>query len=142
MKLDIKRRCLKRSPEMGTGMAAPRKIFRIEESGHIIARGAASTPPVDDEAALRHHEVMTALTVLPALIEQRTQLTPETIASGREQIAQAHELKIELDLIHEAIRRTKQDIGGLEVNAFIGPQMARVGRELDAVIAGTEQATQ
>src|SRR5262249_40264777 len=46
------------------------------------------------------------------------------------------------DLIHEAIRRTKQDIGGLEVNAFIGPQMARVGRELDAVIAGTEQATQ
>src|SRR5262249_23335817 len=46
------------------------------------------------------------------------------------------------DLIHEAIRRTKQDIGGLEVNAFIGPQMAPVGRELDAVIAGTEQATQ
>src|SRR5262249_36342270 len=46
------------------------------------------------------------------------------------------------DLIHEAIRRTKQDIGGLEVNAFIGPQMAPVGRELDALIAGTEQATQ
>ena len=128
------------------GMPAQRKVFRIEES--VLAGVHANVhdlPPVatpDNEAALRHHEVMTELLALRALLNVRAQAGRETTANVHDPVAQAHELKSELDLIHEAIRQTKQDIGGLETGAFLGPQMARVGRELDAVIAGTEQATQ
>ena len=123
-------------------MPAPRKIFRIEESGHVVARGESLPHDGEDLATLRHHEILNALAVLRAALDQRSEGTPQTLPHGREQTAQAHEFKRELDLIHEAIRRTKQDIGGFEGNTFIGPQMARVGRELDAVIAGTEHATQ
>ncbi len=124
-------------------MPAPRKIFRIEESGHIVARGEALPRDGEDLAALRHHEIINALAALRAALDQGSAAPPQqALPHGREQIAQAHEFKRELDLIHEAIRRTKQDIGGFERTTFIGPQMARVGRELDAVIAGTEQATQ
>jgi len=123
-------------------MAAQRKIFRIEESAQFGPRGAVPATPADDEAALRHHELMTELMALRALLDQQTQPRRATSETGRTEIILAHELKSELDLIHEAIRRTKQDIGGLETGVFLGPQMARVGRELDAVIAGTEQATQ
>jgi chemotaxis protein CheZ len=51
-------------------------------------------------------------------------------------------LKSELDLIHAAINRTKQEIATLHVTGFNGPEMARVTNELDAVVAGTERATQ
>lgn len=123
-------------------MPVPRKVFRIEESGHVVMRGEALPHEAEDLATLRHHEILGTLHALRAALDQRPEATPDVSAHGRKQIAQAHEFKLELDLIHEAIRRTKQDIGGLERSAFIGPQMARVGRELDAVIAGTEQATQ
>ena len=123
-------------------MPAQRKIFRIEESAQFDARGAIPAAAADDEAQLRHHELMTELMAVRALLDQHAQLRREPSESGREAIAQAHELKSELDLIHEAIRRTKQDIGGFETGGYFGPQMARVGRELDAVISGTEQATQ
>lgn len=124
-------------------MPAPRKVFRIEESGHVVQRGKALPHDSEDLATLRHHEIINALAALRAALDHGSGVTPRQILPhSREQIAQAHEFKRELDLIHEAIRRTKQDIGGFDGSTFIGPQMARVGRELDAVIAGTEQATQ
>ena len=122
-------------------MPAPRKVFRIEESGHVVMRAEALPRDAEDLAALRHHEIINALGALQAALDAPARVSPE-FKAGTEQVAQAHEFKRELDLIHEAIRRTKQDIGALEGSSFIGPQMARVGRELDAVIAGTEQATQ
>jgi chemotaxis protein CheZ len=48
----------------------------------------------------------------------------------RAQIEQCEKLKVELDLIHDAINRTKGEI------------MAKVNGELGAVVGGTEQATQ
>jgi chemotaxis protein CheZ len=127
------------------GMAAQRKIFRIEESAQFGPRDAILAPPaiaVTDETTQRHHELMTELMAVRVLLDQQLQPRLETSIIGSKEVSQAHELKSELDLIHEAIRRTKEDIGGLEASAFLGPQMARVGRELDAVISGTEQATQ
>jgi chemotaxis protein CheZ len=131
-------------------MPAQRKVFRIEENVHADIRGEISAVSADDEAAQRHHELMTEIMTLRAVLN--TRLSPsqdssqessrEPSGNAHDQISQAHELKVELDLIHEAIRRTKHDIGGFEVGSFFGPQMARVGQELDAVITGTEQATQ
>jgi chemotaxis protein CheZ len=151
-------------------MAAQRKVFRIEENLPAEIYGALPAVATDGEAAQRHHELMTEIMMLRALLNPRAppiqeikqeskqeleretkqvskqKPSPETIRETgtlvHEQIGQAYEFKGELDLIREAIRRTKQDIGGLEVGTFIGPQMARVGQELDAVIDGTEQATQ
>ena len=58
------------------------------------------------------------------------------------QIEQCEKLKVELDLIHEAINRTKQEIAVLHGKSFDGAEMAKVTGELGAVVGGTEQATQ
>jgi chemotaxis protein CheZ len=132
-------------------MPEQRKVFRIEENLHASIRGETPVVSADDEAAQRHHELMTEMMAMRALLNKRSSLHPESSREtrgiardniGQSQISQAHELKGELDLIHEAIRRTKQDIGGFDGSDFFGPQMARVGRELDAVVSGTEQATE
>lgn len=123
-------------------MPVQRKIFRIEESGQTQACSEISAPMPEDESSLRHHELMTEIIALRALLAPRPQTSCEPVVEADEQIAGALEFKTELDLIQEAIRRTKQEMGGLEASAYIGPHMARVGRELDAVVAGTEQATQ
>jgi chemotaxis protein CheZ len=123
-------------------MPAQRKIFRIEESLQIDAGASLPALMGEDPAELRHHELMSQLSALRELLDRNAPSRRQGGESGLDTIAQGRELKRELDAIHEAIRRTKQEIGGLEAGVFIGPQMARVGRELDAVIAGTEQATQ
>jgi chemotaxis protein CheZ len=51
-------------------------------------------------------------------------------------------LKTELVTIHDAIMRTKQEIATLHLTGFRGQSMSRMTHELDAVVAGTEQATQ
>jgi chemotaxis protein CheZ len=129
-------------------MPAQRKVFRIEESAQADVRVAISAAAPDDEAAQRHHELMTEVIALRALLNPRPQVrkqTPETCGVSETcnvHVCEAPEFKRELDLIYRAIRQIKQDMGGLEVSAFISPKIERVGRELDAVIAGTEQATQ
>jgi chemotaxis protein CheZ len=133
---------LQPNTNLGIGMPAQRKVFRIEESAHADVRGAISATAPDDESALRHHELMTEVIALRALLSPRTPTSRKAFEPGREQIVVAHELKNELDLIYEAIRRTKQEMDRHDANVVIGPQMARVGRELGAVVAGTEQATE
>ncbi len=129
-------------------MSAQRKVFRIEESAHADVRGAIIAPTPDDEAAQRHHELMTEVIALRALLHPRSQAkkqTPEIYVTSEtcsEPVCEAPEFKSELDLIYRAIRQIKQDMGGLEVGAFISPKIERVGHELDAVMAGTEQATE
>ena len=60
----------------------------------------------------------------------------------RAQIEQCEKLKIELDLIHDAINRTKREIAVLHGKSFDGQEMAKVNGELGAVVGGTEHATQ
>ena len=64
------------------------------------------------------------------------------LESYRAQILQCEKLKIELDLIHHAIHRTKQEIAVLHGKSFNGAEMAKASGELDAVVGGTEAATQ
>ena len=60
----------------------------------------------------------------------------------RAQIEQCEKLKVELDLIHDAISRTKREIAVLHGKSFDGEEMAKVNGELGAVVGGTEEATQ
>ncbi|RTL48400.1 MAG: chemotaxis protein [Bradyrhizobiaceae bacterium] len=60
----------------------------------------------------------------------------------RAQIAQCEKLKVELDLIHDAINRTKLEIAVLHVSSFDGEEMTKVTGELGAIVGGTERATE
>jgi len=68
--------------------------------------------------------------------------TRALLETYRAQIEQCEKLKVELDLIHDAIDRTKREIAVLHGKSFNGDEMARVNGELGAVVGGTEQATQ
>jgi chemotaxis protein CheZ len=125
-------------------MALQRKVFRVQEFGNGQLPAASA---IDADAALRHYEVMTELKSVRVLLEAATPapdpvVAEETATSYRLQIEQVRNLKSELDLIHAAINQTKQEIATLHITGFNGPEMTRVTNELDAVVAGTEQATQ
>jgi chemotaxis protein CheZ len=133
-------------------MVAQRKIFRIEQmssdnatelvmDGLAEAGGPASAPVADIDAARRHHELMIEVKALRALLEPKAD-AQKIVESYHTQLAEMQKLKSELVIIHNAINRTKQEIATLHVTGFRGAQMSRMTHELDAVVAGTEQATQ
>jgi chemotaxis protein CheZ len=89
-----------------------------------------------------HDEIMSELRSLRALVKPAEQVTHQMIDAYKQQIAEAAKLKGELDLIHDAINRTKQEIANVHITGFEGPEMARVTNELDAIVGGTETATE
>ncbi len=153
-------------------MPAPRKIFRIEQmsldgTGEVAADWAAPSEPApimaapppspapaarpvpmraailpaDDEAARRHHELIAEIKALRNLVEPKED-AQRILENYQAQVAEIQKLKSELVIIHNAIIRTKQEIATLHVTGFHGQSMSRMTHELDAVVSGTEQATQ
>jgi chemotaxis protein CheZ len=136
-------------------MPVHRKRFRIEES---FFGAAPISADADGDAMPMHREIMNELRALreqmaaphrgPAT-EGGIDPTPQQASDAqillqtyRAQIEQCEKLKVELDLIHDAINRTKREIAVLHGKSFEGQEMARVNGELGAVVGGTEQATQ
>ncbi|HEY8336849.1 MAG TPA: protein phosphatase CheZ [Tardiphaga sp.] len=138
-------------------MSVRRKRFRIEE----VHFGSTPMPAeVDGDTAPMHREIMTELRAIReqmgrphsgenAVTNQIGASTDAQVAEAhalletyRAQIEQCEKLKIELDLIHDAITRTKQEIAVLHGKSFDGDEMAKVNGELGAVVGGTEEATQ
>jgi chemotaxis protein CheZ len=119
-------------------MAVQRKVFRIEESAEMRVAGSAR----DAESSLRHHEFMAEIRALRSLIAPQAPASRETLERSRAQIAAAQAYKSELELIHSALRRTRDAVGSLEARASRSPDIARASAELDAIVGGTEQATQ
>jgi len=118
-------------------MQARRKTFRVESmdrvtgraSGHSLGHGSL------------HDEVMSELRALRALVKPPEQVTASMIEAYNAQLVEAAKLKGELDLIYDAINRTKQELATVHVTGFEGPEMARVTNELDAIVGGTAHAT-
>jgi len=119
-------------------MVVQRKRFRIED----IVFGNTPTPEeIGNDVIPMHREIMTELR---AIREQMgapsrgaasdiTDATSQQVADAqvllqtyRAQIEQCEKLKIELDLIHDAISRTKQEIAVLHGKSFNGTEMAKV----------------
>src|SRR3954463_300618 len=135
-------------------MPVHRKRFRIEES---FFGAAPISSDADGETMPMHREIMNELR---ALREQMAGSHRGAAADGvdpthqqaddaqlllqtyRAQIDQCEKLKVELDLIHDAINRTKQEIAMLHGKSFDGAEMAKITGELGAVVGGTEEATQ
>ena len=136
-------------------MPVHRKRFRIEEA---IVGNIAMPPELGGEIGPLHQEIMSELrairaqmaglragTATDALGESVTQEVAEAQAlldTYRAQIEQCEKLKIEIDLIYDAITRTKREIAVLHGKSFNGEEMAKVNGELGAVVGGTEEATQ
>lgn len=140
-----------------------RKRFRIEEAiGGIVL---PEPEFVGGEIGPLHREIMDELRAIRSQMEsgvvQQANDSPSNasaviqessakeiaearalLETYRTQIEQCEKLKIELDLIHDAISRTKGEIAVLHTKSFNGEEMAKVNGELGAVVGGTEQATQ
>jgi chemotaxis protein CheZ len=137
-------------------MPIHRKRFRIEEA---FGGDLPMLSVVDGDAGPMHREIMTELRAIRAQMaspaggiaaaglseESTAQKAAEAHAlleTYRAQIEQCEKLKVELDLIHDAISRTKHEIAVLHGKSFNGGEMAKVTGELGAVVGGTEEATQ
>jgi chemotaxis protein CheZ len=120
------------------GMQGRRKTFRIEAVNGYRATKASGA---DHNVAALHNEIMTELKTLRSIIEPKEAVSERMIEAYKNEIAEAHKLKAELDLIYDAINKTKHEIATVHVSGFEGPEMARVTHELDAIVGGTAQAT-
>jgi chemotaxis protein CheZ len=137
-------------------MPIHRRRFRIEEA---ISGGDMPAPEAaDGDAGPVHREIMNELRAIraqmatgvrPASNEAISESVTREVAEAhalletyRAQIEQCEKLKVELDLIYDAISRTKREIAVLHGKSFNGEEMAKVNGELGAVVGGTEEATQ
>jgi chemotaxis protein CheZ len=136
-------------------MPAHRRRFRIEQA---LVGEVPMPSEADGDVSPMHREIMTELRAIRAQMGRPvngagTEPIGESVTRGvaeanalletyRAQIEQCEKLKVELDLIHDAITRTKREIAVLHGNSFNGEEMAKVSGELGAVVGGTEEATQ
>jgi chemotaxis protein CheZ len=115
--------------------------YRSDQSRRVIAPPVAPDPDVDAEAIQRHHELILEIRALRSVVKAQDD-DPRRIADTyHAHIAEIQKLKQELDLIQAAINDTKQEIATLHVTGFQGAEMRRVTDELDAIVNGTESAT-
>jgi chemotaxis protein CheZ len=119
-------------------MSAQRKVFRIEETMR------SAIEPHDAPGAdvpIIPHDVIEELRALRALMEHhmpdgnRPRPAPDVPAS------EARNLKIELDVIGDAIKQTRTEIVSLQDQGFDSTRVSRVAKELDAVFDDTARAT-
>jgi len=135
-------------------MPIHRRRFRIEEA----IFGSEAPVPADGDAGPMHREIMNELRAIrvqmagvgrsataeaiDASVSREVAEAHVLLDTYRAQIEQCEKLKVELDLIYDAINRTKREIAVLHGKSFNGQEMAKVKGELGAVVGGTEQATQ
>src|SRR3981189_2027474 len=138
-------------------MPIHRRRFRIEQA---VVGDMPIAAVADGDIGPMHHEIMSELRAIRAQMGSSgtgQSVAVETIGASvtreiaealalldtyRAQIEQCEKLKVELDLIHDAISRTKREIAVLHGKSFNGEEMAKVNGELGAVVGGTEEATQ
>ena len=118
-------------------MPVRRKVFRIEQMGPI---GTPSAALGDGMSARQQQENVAELKALRELMERSpgpVAGTPDT----REAVA-LRELQVDADAIQQALSRTKQEIAALHAAAFCSVGESRMTRELNAIAATAERATQ
>lgn len=116
-------------------MAAGRKAFRIET---LLTPSARPAPAASD----RSDDILRELAELKKLVMPQQDINERIIEDYRRQFLEAYKLKEELEQVQAAILRTKREIATLHVSGFRGDDRSRVTDELDAVVAGTESATE
>lgn len=120
-------------------MPVQRKTFRIEETmrGRFGLHGA-HTPGDAEQPA----DVIAELRAVRALMEQHRPDGAEPLPKTAEPSPDVRKLRIELDVIGNAIKETRGEIGSLLDQGFDSGRVARVTRELEAVFNDTTGATE
>lgn len=113
-----------------------RKKFRIEA---VHSGDGASAEGGGDR---QHQELMSELKAIRALMQPHQELSEKALEAMRREHQEALKIKVELDAMYEAIHKTKREIATLHVSGCNGHELARVTDELDAVVFGTEGATE
>jgi chemotaxis protein CheZ len=136
-------------------MPVHRKRFRIEEAIGLVMPFAEEA---GGDIGPMHKEIMAELRAIRAQMaisgksaaagvleenaEREIAEARALLETYRAQIEQCEKLKVELDLIRDAIDRTKREIAAIHGKSFDGAEMTKINGELGAVANGTEQATQ
>ncbi|MDP2801468.1 MAG: protein phosphatase CheZ [Phreatobacter sp.] len=119
-------------------MRAQKRAFRIE----VISQPETSPHSKGASASGSHQEILSEIKQLRALIRPPEEVSKQMIDAYRAEMQEAMKLKAELDQIWQAIDQTKHEIATLHVTGFKGKQMTRVTHELDAIVTGTQEATE
>ena len=118
------------------------KRYRIEDSlglaGPAVAVEAAASSEAVTLNSKRLEEILAAIQDLRKVTQTST---VETIEACRRELNEAFAMRSELDIMKDAITRTKQEIATLYRSENTGKGMRRVAGELDAVVDSTERAT-
>jgi len=122
--------------------SVPERALNGLPSPHDATPDMTPDPMPDLSPAQRHHELIAEIqgAARAGRAEGRGAAHPRKPIRPSSRDAEAQG---ELVIIHNAISRTKQEIATLARHPdFHGESMSRMTHELDAVVAGTEQATQ
>lgn len=119
-------------------MPTSKRAYRIE----VFSQPELALAQSMSSAAGGHQEILAELRQLRALIRPAEEVTKQMIDAYKAEMQEALKLKAELDQIWQAIDQTKHEIATLHVTGFKGKQMSRVTHELDAIVTGTEEATE
>ncbi len=118
------------------------KRYRIEDSlGLAVRAPVIETVDRPASAALNDARLDEILSAIQTLQRVTQASTAETIEACRRELNEAFAMRSELDVMKDAITRTKQEIATLYRSENTGKGMRRVAGELDAVVDSTEQAT-
>lgn len=128
---------------------AQRKAFRIEASlqgqplggahGSHGSYGAAIAPGGGQAGSA---DILEAIAELKEMIAPAQELNQSTIDNFHKDMAEVKRLEAEMSAIRAAIQQTKTEIATLHHSGFQGKELGKVTDELDAVVDGTEQATE
>ncbi|MFK7793140.1 MAG: protein phosphatase CheZ [Devosiaceae bacterium] len=124
---------------------AQRKAFRIEASlkgqniGTIESPGVLLASDMDGASSAK---ILEAIAELKTLIEPAEVLDQAKIDTFHKEMAEVKRLEAEMSAIRAAIQQTKTEIATLHHSGFQGDELGKVTDELDAVVDGTEQATE
>lgn len=125
-------------------MQSRTRSFRIERVSRPERAGEAPEgEPCGGRIIGELHEIKTM--IANAHRDQKqvsVEIDRSVIEDLKSELAQAAKLKKELDEIYDAINKTKREIASLHISGFDGEETARVTDELDAVVVGTEHATE
>jgi len=111
------------------------KAFRVEL---MQTGGMASGAEVSVD---RSDEILKEIRSLKQWLEPREDQFEGILSAFKADLQEATKLKTELDAIREVIDQTKLELATLHQSGFKSQKMARVTDELDAIVAGTENAT-
>ena len=118
-------------------MPEQRKIFRIEQTLQELSKPEDASAMRNEDAA--HAEILAEIRALRAAMEARSQAPAEPRSNIHSQ--EVRKLKIELDVIGDAIKQTRSEIVSLQDQGFDSSRVTRVIQEMEAVFSDTSGAT-